>query len=119
MYVAILEHWLGMDQRASDRLSWCVATSGRVHAAGRGRRLHGPAPIISSASESASGAWLTLGLLNQLGQFDLRLPPRPSWAPAALDLHRQGELARHAHRRGLPAVPRPTHAFECGPLHQP
>lgn len=38
-------------------------------------------PLISTAAEPVTGAWFSLGLLNQLNEFDPRVPPRDSWRP--------------------------------------
>lgn len=80
MYMAMLEHWLGMEDISSNRLSWYGAT------APRGFMPHGEAvdwstqrPLISTASEPVTGAWFSLGLLNQLDLFDPRVPPREGW----------------------------------------
>lgn len=85
MYMTMIEHWLGMDDVSSNRLSWYVST------APAGYVPHGEAvdwstqrPLISTAAEPVTGAWFTLGLLNQLGRFDMRVP-------AAAGVSAQGE----------------------------
>ena len=82
MYMAMLEHWIGKDDAARNRLSWYVAT------APDGYVPHGEAvdwslqrPLISTAAEPVTGAWFVLGLLNQLDAFDPRVPPRRTGAP--------------------------------------
>jgi hypothetical protein len=75
-YMAMLEHWLGMNDMVDNRLSWYVAT------APYGFVPHGEAvdwstqrPLISTAAEPVTGAWFSLALLTRLGEFDMRVPP--------------------------------------------
>lgn len=81
MYMAMLEHWRGLQDISSNRLSWYVATTPT------GLVPHGEAvdwttqrPLISTAAEPVTGAWFVLGLLNQLGEFDPRVPAEETQA---------------------------------------
>jgi GH15 family glucan-1,4-alpha-glucosidase len=75
MYMAMLEHWLGMDDLAANRLSWYVATTLEGYATpGEAVDWVTERPLVSTASEPVTGAWYVLALLNQLGMFDSRLP---------------------------------------------
>jgi GH15 family glucan-1,4-alpha-glucosidase len=75
MYMAMLEHWLGMDDVAANRLSWYVATTNSGYEpAGEAVDWTTELPIVSTASEPVTAAWYGLALLNQLGLFDPRLP---------------------------------------------
>jgi GH15 family glucan-1,4-alpha-glucosidase len=75
MYMAMLEHWLGMDDVATNRLSWYVATTNYgFQPAGEAVDWTTELPIVSTASEPVTAAWFGLALLNQLGLFDPRLP---------------------------------------------
>jgi GH15 family glucan-1,4-alpha-glucosidase len=76
MYMGMLEHWLGMDDLAANRLSWYVATtSSGFQPPGEAVDWTTELPLVSTASEPVTGAWYGLALLNQLGIFDPRLPP--------------------------------------------
>jgi GH15 family glucan-1,4-alpha-glucosidase len=75
MYTAMLEHWLGMDDIAVNRLSWYVATtSSGYESPGEAVDWTTERPLVSTASEPVTAAWYELALLNQLGMFDPRLP---------------------------------------------
>jgi len=75
MYMAMLEHWLGMDDMATNRLSWYVATTAAgFEPMGEAVDWVTELPLVSSASEPVTAAWYGLALLNQLGMFDPRLP---------------------------------------------
>jgi len=75
MYMAMLEHWLAMDDMASNRLSWYVATTASGYQPpGEAVDWVTELPIASTSSEPVTGAWYGLTLLNQLGMFDPRLP---------------------------------------------
>ncbi|MCU1378177.1 MAG: Carbohydrate binding family 6 [Acidimicrobiales bacterium] len=76
MYMAMLEHWTGLDDVALERLRWYV----RVTNAGYmppGEAVDWPSdrPLPSTASEPVTGSWYLLALLNHLDLFDPRLPP--------------------------------------------
>jgi GH15 family glucan-1,4-alpha-glucosidase len=75
MYMAMLEHWLGMDDLATSRLSWYVAvTASGYQPPGEAVDWTTELPIVSTSSEPVTAAWFGLALLNQLGVFDPRLP---------------------------------------------
>jgi GH15 family glucan-1,4-alpha-glucosidase len=75
MYMAMLEHWTGMDEDAEKRLSWYVATTNLGYQpAGEAVDWTTERPLSSTASEPVTAAWYQLALLNQLGMFDPRLP---------------------------------------------
>jgi hypothetical protein len=75
MYATMLEHWLGMDDLAVNRLSWYVATTGLGYEPpGEAVDWTTERPLVSTASEPVSAGWYVLALLNQLGKFDPRLP---------------------------------------------
>jgi hypothetical protein len=69
---------------ATDRLSWEVATMPTgFEPQGEPVDWTTQQPIVSTASEPVTGAWYVLGLLNQIGLFDPRLPPRSTWRSVA------------------------------------
>jgi len=71
----MLEHWLGLDDVAANRLSWYVATTASgFEPPGEAVDWVTELPLVSSASEPVTAAWYGLALLNQLGMFDPRLP---------------------------------------------
>jgi GH15 family glucan-1,4-alpha-glucosidase len=76
MYVALLEHWRGLDDIALKRLQWYarVTNAGYVPP---GEAVDRPTnrPLASTSAEPVTGSWYVLGLLNYLNQFDPRLPP--------------------------------------------
>jgi hypothetical protein len=75
MYVAMLEHWLGMDDLAMNRLSWYLATTNLGYQPpGEAVDWTTERPLTSTSSEPVTAAWYLLALLNQLGMFDPRLP---------------------------------------------
>jgi GH15 family glucan-1,4-alpha-glucosidase len=75
MYMAMLEHWVGMNDIASNRLSWYVATTNAGYQpAGEAVDWVTELPIVSTGSEPVTAAWFGLALLNQVGAFDPRLP---------------------------------------------
>jgi hypothetical protein len=75
MYMAMLEHWLGMDDLARSRLSWYVATT-HVGYQPQGEAVDWTTerPLVSTSSEPVTATWCLLALFNQLGLFDPRLP---------------------------------------------
>jgi GH15 family glucan-1,4-alpha-glucosidase len=84
MEMTMLEHWHGLDMLATDRLSWEVATMPTgFEPQGEPVDWTTQQPIVSTASEPVTGAWYVLGLLNQIGLFDPRLPPRSTWRSVA------------------------------------
>lgn len=75
MYMAMLEHWRGIDDVAENRLSWYVATTAvGFEPPGEAVDWTTERPLTSTASEPVTAAWFELALLNQLGKFDPRLP---------------------------------------------
>jgi hypothetical protein len=75
MYMAMLEHWLAMDDVATNRLSWYVATTASgFQPPGEAVDWSTELPLVSTSSEPVTGAWYGLALLNQLGLYDPRLP---------------------------------------------
>jgi GH15 family glucan-1,4-alpha-glucosidase len=76
MYVALLEHWRGLNDIALKRLQWyaSVTNAGYVPP---GEAVDRPTnrPLASTSAEPVTAAWYALGLLNYLNQFDPRLPP--------------------------------------------
>jgi hypothetical protein len=84
MEMTMLEHWHGLDMLATDRLSWDVATTPTgFEPQGESVDWSTQQPLVSTASEPVTGAWFVLGLMNQLGLFDPRLPPRDTWGRVA------------------------------------
>ncbi|ABS27516.1 Carbohydrate binding family 6 [Anaeromyxobacter sp. Fw109-5] len=75
MYMAMLEHWLGMDDLSRNRLSWYVATT-HVGYQPQGEAVDWTTerPLVSTSSEPVTATWYLLALFNQLGLFDPRLP---------------------------------------------
>jgi GH15 family glucan-1,4-alpha-glucosidase len=91
MYVALLEHWRGLDDIALKRLQW-YARATNVGYVPPGEAVDRPTsrPLASTSAEPVTAAWYILALLNQLNLFDPRLPPmattpsaQPSQSPAA------------------------------------
>jgi hypothetical protein len=76
MYLAMLEHWRGLDDIAFRRLQWYARVT-NVGYMPPGEAVDWPTdrPLPSTASEPVTGAWYILGLLNFLNAFDPRLPP--------------------------------------------
>jgi hypothetical protein len=76
MYVAMLEHWRGLDDDALERLQWYARTT-NVGYMPQGEGVDWPTdrPLPSTAVEPVTASWYILGLLNHLNQFDPRLPP--------------------------------------------
>jgi GH15 family glucan-1,4-alpha-glucosidase len=75
MYVAMLEHWLHIDDVAANRLSWYVATTNAGYLSpGEAVDWTTERPLASTSVEPVTAAWYELALLNQLGIFDPRLP---------------------------------------------
>ena len=82
--MSLIEHWLGMEDIASNRLSWVLATSPL------GFMPHSEAvdwstqrPLISTASQPDNGAWVAIGLLSLLDAFDPRIPQEQERPPAS------------------------------------
>ncbi len=76
MYMAMLEHWRGIDDPAAQRLTWYAkATNVGYMPPGEGVDWPTDRPLPSTAAEPVTAAWYQLGLLNQLNLFDPRLPP--------------------------------------------
>jgi hypothetical protein len=74
MYMTMLEHWLGMNDTADNRLSWYVATTNAGYQPpGEAIDWTTELPLVSTASEPVTSAWFGLALLNRLGIFDPRL----------------------------------------------
>lgn len=74
-YMAMLEHWLGMDELADLRLSWIVSTEPHGFVPqGEAVDWSKQRPLISTAAEPVTGAWFSLALLTRLGELDLRIP---------------------------------------------
>jgi GH15 family glucan-1,4-alpha-glucosidase len=84
MYMAMLEHWRGLDDLALQRLSWYArVTNVGYMPPGEGVDWQSDRPLPSTASEPVTAAWYNLALLNFLNLFDPRLPPfEPASAPA-------------------------------------
>jgi hypothetical protein len=76
MYMAMLEHWRGLDDIALERLQWYgrVTNVGYMQP-GEGVDWPSDRPLPSTAAEPVTAAWYVLGLLNYLDLFDPRLPP--------------------------------------------
>lgn len=75
MYVAMLEHWQGLDDMAMQRLLWYASTTNVGYMPpGEAVDWTNNRPLPSTAAEPVTAAWYELALLNQLDLFDPRLP---------------------------------------------
>jgi GH15 family glucan-1,4-alpha-glucosidase len=89
MYVAMLEHWRGLDDIALKRLQWYArATNAGYVPPGEAVDRSTSRPLASTSAEPVTAGWYILGLLNYLNQFDPRLPsmmgsPAPQPTPSA------------------------------------
>jgi hypothetical protein len=84
MYMAMLEHWRGMDDIALKRLQWYVrATNVGYVPPGEAVDRQTSRPLASTSTEPVTAAWYILGLLSYLNQFDPRLPPMGAPAPGS------------------------------------
>jgi hypothetical protein len=82
MYMAMLEHWRGLDDMALARLQWYVrATNVGYMPPGEAVDWQTERPLPSTASEPVTALWYILGLLNFLDEFDPRLPSLQPAAP--------------------------------------
>jgi hypothetical protein len=90
MYLAMLEHWRGLDDIAFRRLQW-YARATNVGYMPPGEAVDWPTdrPLPSTASEPVTAAWYMLGLLNFLNVFDPRLPSLESADGSALTSSRR------------------------------
>jgi GH15 family glucan-1,4-alpha-glucosidase len=76
MYMAMLEHWRGLDDIVLKRLQWYArVTNVGYMPPGEAVDWQTNRPLPSTAVEPVAAAWYALGLLSYLNQFDPRLPP--------------------------------------------
>ena len=78
MYMAMLEHWRGINDVALRRLQWYARVT-NVGYMPPGEAVDRPTnrPLVSTASEPVTAAWYVMGLLSYFNLFDARLPPLP------------------------------------------
>ena len=76
MYMAMLEHWRGLDETALQRLQWYVRVT-NVGYMPPGEAVDWPTdrPLPSPSAEPVTASWVALALLNYLNLFDPRLTP--------------------------------------------
>jgi hypothetical protein len=74
MYMAMLEHWRGLDDIALQRLQWYVRAT-NVGYMPPGEAVDWPTdrPLPSTSAEPVTASWYALALLNYLNLFDPRL----------------------------------------------
>jgi GH15 family glucan-1,4-alpha-glucosidase len=76
MYLAMLEHWRGMDDIVLRRLQWYAsATNVGYMPPGEALDWQLGRPLPSTSAEPVTASWYNMGLLNYLNLFDPRLPP--------------------------------------------
>ncbi|MDB6015090.1 MAG: Carbohydrate binding family 6 [Gammaproteobacteria bacterium] len=76
MYLALLEHWRGLDDVVLRRLQFYASvTAVGYMPPGEAIDWQTGRPLVSTSSEPVTAAWNTLGLMNYLNIFDPRLAP--------------------------------------------